>query len=706
METPEDSFDGDEMVRAENAIDSDEERLREEMEKTARLYSREDIGLMLLADADARRRMEWSLLNSSEILQLSTQLIESPAEFGFRTDELLLIGAIKPRSMRSPFIPFRKQFLFVDAILLAFPDKLIVAGGSVFKAFLGKHKNVRRNLDDDLEDNRFVGGATDVDFFFIDCTKEEVETIICFTWALLHDPTWINRIIDQIEASGINEGGVPFSRVYFSSMDRCQNTTTIYYGEDANDQNPDAMAEYGWHEGGKMQFIHRSYPNKASVIGGFDIGVCMGFYDGIDFYATPFGAWSIATQTIILDVSRRSTSFEHRIAKYVRRYECQLVIVNGNNSELYAIQDQSEVQRMRTERITAPVRGLKIKSRHFVRSRFQAIKDADRDEDDECDSDDGEDGAGEIIITEEFRGVQWLSDQAQAMRDAVNAFVELGLDPSAVVPVSTPITVGGKRLHIEHRGYKQEATRRTIALMERNALRFKDKFDAMHDERNGMSDYDGGNFNAYNVAGANAVFASRGKIDCITWRSNSTKAIYAEDPVIRCEIHPVMVDDEETPEMMYLSTLKLWFPDEIVKKIIAGPVRPPQLVPIHREIFQSACALVRETVEKNIELAREKSRQGITLITENPGRQWTSSNNPVVSDVRNYYHPALLANRSPLTIGIPHPVFCQLYFAWQKQSCGGLKTWRLFGKDVFRLICQWVVRLMAEDGNRLLTGRV
>jgi len=69
----------------------------------------------------------------------------------------------------------------------------------------------------------------------------------------------------------------------------------------------------------EYQLIHRIYPDISSIIGGFDIGACMLAYDGNEIYATPLGAWSLQNRSIIVDTKRRSTSYEHRLVKYFKR---------------------------------------------------------------------------------------------------------------------------------------------------------------------------------------------------------------------------------------------------------------------------------------------------------------------------------------------------------------------------------------------------
>lgn len=71
----------------------------------------------------------------------------------------------------------------------------------------------------------------------------------------------------------------------------------------------------------KHQLIHRLYPSAASVVGGFDLGSCAvmlhNYFERVS--CTHLGAWSIALGVNIVDVSRRSASYEQRLAKYCHR---------------------------------------------------------------------------------------------------------------------------------------------------------------------------------------------------------------------------------------------------------------------------------------------------------------------------------------------------------------------------------------------------
>lgn len=66
----------------------------------------------------------------------------------------------------------------------------------------------------------------------------------------------------------------------------------------------------------KHQIILRKYSTIAEILYGFDIGPSQVAYDGEHFYFTIMSKYTFDTGYMILDTSRRSTTFEKRIKKY------------------------------------------------------------------------------------------------------------------------------------------------------------------------------------------------------------------------------------------------------------------------------------------------------------------------------------------------------------------------------------------------------
>lgn len=161
--------------------------------------------------------------------------------------------------------------------------KLAVCGGSLVRLLTAGRYNtnfvpILTQMDKNISD-------TDVDIFFYNTSEKEATEILEFCVA---------TIVSKASQNGL-----------FSSarVERKLNVTNVVVKLNRNDQRV-------------YQFIHRVYPTLGSILGGFDLGPCMVGYNGKDIVATPLGAWSLVKNAIIVDLSRRSTSFEYRILKY------------------------------------------------------------------------------------------------------------------------------------------------------------------------------------------------------------------------------------------------------------------------------------------------------------------------------------------------------------------------------------------------------
>lgn len=68
-----------------------------------------------------------------------------------------------------------------------------------------------------------------------------------------------------------------------------------------------------------VQIVLRIYSSPSEVLCGFDVDSCAAAYDGTNVLVPPRTALSIMTQSNIVDMSRRSPSYEMRLAKYATR---------------------------------------------------------------------------------------------------------------------------------------------------------------------------------------------------------------------------------------------------------------------------------------------------------------------------------------------------------------------------------------------------
>lgn len=162
-----------------------------------------------------------------------------------------------------------------QSILIALKGRIIVAGGAITRSLLGRHYN-----------------PTDLDFFFIQNGETDHQAAI---------ESMLRTIIAIFER---DPSGRPF-KVFRSTR-----TVTIMTFEENDDQTTIHR---------KYQFVTgRMYNSPADVIRGFDIGASQVLYDGHSIFMTPLATFSMLTGILILDPSRRSTTYEARLRKYIK----------------------------------------------------------------------------------------------------------------------------------------------------------------------------------------------------------------------------------------------------------------------------------------------------------------------------------------------------------------------------------------------------
>jgi hypothetical protein len=271
-----------------------------------------DVHGLLTRDAICRKLRKWPLLTPSEMDNILTRTKNlhsyRSSNFGriqeeFCTTHRLCRGKERYEKWQDveqkALAKLDKCFPYTLQLLKHFEGKIVAAGGAVFKAL----ENWRSN---------------DVDFFFVDPAVEhldaksaqlkyddllaEVISFLADLWLFDHRPNMHEQHANH-----------PYARPATNNVhvQRSEFVTTVYLVSSHND-------EY------KYQFIHRVYPSIGSILGGFDLGPCMVATDGHRILATELGAWSALGTTMIVDTSRRSTSFEHRLRKY--SYYCNLIL--------------------------------------------------------------------------------------------------------------------------------------------------------------------------------------------------------------------------------------------------------------------------------------------------------------------------------------------------------------------------------------------
>jgi hypothetical protein len=169
----------------------------------------------------------------------------------------------------------RERFPAAQKILDRFGDKMAICGGFYIS----------------------LCGSNDIDFFFYNCSTEEAEYMMIESV----------KIINQTMVCTDSQYVIDEKKLLI----RGELTTTVMIKSHYGLYNSRFINYY--------QFIHRIYPNLGSIMGGFDIPGSMVAYTGKEFVATEQGAWCLTNGYMILDISRRSTTFGIRCSKYVLR---------------------------------------------------------------------------------------------------------------------------------------------------------------------------------------------------------------------------------------------------------------------------------------------------------------------------------------------------------------------------------------------------
>lgn len=235
------------------------------------MINRKTIDALLTHHTVCRQRQEWPLVDFREIHELRKKVVaEKLTEID--KNDLFVVGNTYDyvSDYRDPLILLREKFSLLDRILTMSPGNVVIAGGALFKA-------TKRN---------YLSSNTDLDVFFHSMPYEAGEIILRAF------------ILGCMKEFG--------RRIYVT---RNSMVTTMYLSP-APDLGP---------VGEKYQFIHRVYPNKSCIIGGFDLDCSAILYDGHQVLATPLFAFTYSRDVLISDLSRLSTSHSDRVRKYVKR---------------------------------------------------------------------------------------------------------------------------------------------------------------------------------------------------------------------------------------------------------------------------------------------------------------------------------------------------------------------------------------------------
>lgn len=582
--------------------------------------SKEEINSLLTQDSYYRKIGTWPLLTTKDLIGNNVQKITTDyflVSKTYENNELLINNSLEKFTTN-----INTEHPFTTELLIKFNGYIVACGGAVAKNLISRNNYYYNN------------NIGDIDIFFHSVSTEDASKLRLEIIEFLVNK-WKNKN---------NEIKITILRNEF--------VTTIYFFIKEDEYITNVYS---------YQLIHRIYPNISSIIGGFDLNVCMVAYDGNELYATPLGTWALKNHTIIIDTKRRSTSFEYRLCKYYN-YGFNILFPGLTQeivNDLVIKPCRSTCnERELIEKIHNLAKEYKCNIHHFIMSKdhtddilfldqqkkedilpFLNINDGNNEwRRDDWDGDIGFESYQEIKIgilpynikNIENRYINKISDYSHNSIDLkfmphINA-TRLRLDnlPSVVSILKIKDKINHEMLENEVNNPDLKFTPDTI----------KNYIERTEEARN--------------FYGSN-------------WRKDSG---------FREEDHFIRKDINRLSKCFGKSAL------EVLK--IRDTVKYDNYV--------------NEMVEKmmtNHKICKE-NLTGIKWMTQNPGRQWTSSINPIISDPREWYGKHYI----PVSTGIPEEVeTCLRLLCLPKTE----SVWSILPDDIFNLLLQHIMKTYSDD---------
>ena len=495
------------------------------------------------------------------------------------------------------------RFPFLQAVLDAADGHVVLAGGSVLAELTRKGADERQVADQfrlfDDGNRRHWRDKTDADFFFYGLGEKQAGATL-------------DRCISALVAAAAGRPGIHWVKVHRQAF-----VTTVSIRTD----------RFMYQLIDEYQFIHRVYPTKGSIIGGFDIAFAAVLFDGENVLGTPLAAWSIINSVLLIDVSRRSTSFKYRVTKYHRRYGVSVCFPGVPGSALQPLSDTEIADRRQRIKAFAYELGMKFSLGYDYESPRRL---------------------DDVLYASQWRVIgEWQVSSS-------------GLRSSRVTPGST-------KSHLEV-----------------------------------SSDYGALPFDEEMVGKSNGCALRNSRLDQV-----KTLLCEHSEPVKPATVHAELqgtgiirtdFDSYATAAEAFLmrrwgeNSYGLWCaPKRLAVAFFAerfqdarkfATMRPPD---IRKEELLVFTAVLQVRAAEHLRSVKDLLAR-TNWITQDPGRQWTSSINPVVGNVKEYYGPRCIA---PLQIGISPEIETLLRLA--RRSPGS--EFSKLSRDLFDTILENVARI-------------
>jgi len=612
------------------------------------LINRKEVISLLTQDDYYRKQRKWPLISYDDIPKSNNTR---------RSSNLFSIDTYSHDSYFTPIKTIIEKinilFPFTNELLTKFHGHLIACGGSICKSITNERYQYRSKLDD-------------IDFFFYDLDiyqanvmRMEIIEYMINTWK-----SHIGQTVDKYDQNNdydIVQAVITDVKFY---IQRNEYVTTLHVEESCD----------GLRGGPKVymyQFIHRIYPDISSIIGGFDLSASAFAYNGKEIFTTPLGAWSLINRYIIVDMGRRSTSYEYRLRKYLK-YGFGLIFPGLTKEivkeELINKYNDRAFYKFKEKLFDfARDNGYYVDERYELSNIFKKYNKKDEKEIDKYD---------ELA----FYRLQKEKDilPLLVLDINVNNDDRIGIKQSK-----------GNQYDWDHPNQRSKCDDETYYLNKLSDYGNDEEYLAAR------SDYHHNHMYYKHVPSANTTrlrlnnLAGVVSILYIDNHQNIKEKLTNEVNNPNLCINDFVLDlyKERAKESIFnFRQFKnpSWQQSTLIKYF--GSFTSDIL---HDEDYTEYLELMIENIKRNDEICK-KNLTGIKWIIENPGRQWTSSINPIFKDPRDWYGKHYI----PVLVGIPPEVETTLRLMKLERT---QSLWTTLPKDLFDLLLSYILRAYANE---------
>jgi hypothetical protein len=619
---------------------------------------------LLTEDAVCRKLRTWSLLTPEEMSHIWTNTTTMRSnQYGSSGFEGLLVQRSNIYNFNDvswnsiiEILPkvLDQHFPLSTSLLKRFKGKMVAAGGAIFRALHGMIAN-------------------DMDFFFIDMTPENATSIL----------------LDALQF--MISSFLPHHHNTKAYVFRSEYVTTLHLYHEFH-----KAAGYVHY---KYQFIHRIYPNVGSILGGFDLGPCMIAFDGHNLLATRLGAWCAFSRAIIVDTTRRSTTFESRLSKYHKM--CHVIfpglrstiswLPHKNDEDNYEPLER-EINRHLAKFGYKYMRGSYEESTDIfnkIWSKFEHILDKrkihvkDRTEFEAFLRENLEDSDGNLISIDRSRDGKLTDEDLDIIVSEIckknGYYLQIDSNGNRDFQHSATDKIYLKKLTISKdmgiRSYYSDTSKITSVTLEGdydNRCTLPEMISTVNGSMLRSNKF---NYVCSSVVLAGAVSSSdiRKTLEDSLYNisitsDNLSRRVGALRTAFGTSWRWDQYRENVNLPFKYIGShlnnvpcfkrrlVKLFaeYADEVFAILSKdmNNFKKNNLVDALIDRLQPFINIMNARAESNIQIVKERLK-GIKWITDNPGRQWTSSINPIIEDPRDWYNSPEHDNYTPFITGYP-----------------------------------------------------